>query len=162
MSRDLLKIGEALPQVFGRAIPIIEPDTQILLAVSQLLFHKVDALPVGFRPKEKKRRAVFGYSCLNKLLETNSLNYGKFLELPCVKAAHELTRIKADDNIESLLHMFQKTEFGYTWVESETVWGFASLLDSLELYRNGLIDTDMTVGESAAPIFSLPGETKID
>jgi CBS domain-containing protein len=99
---------------------------------------------------------------LDELLKTDSDEYEKFLYSPCVKAAKELARIKADDNIESFLHLFQKSGFGFSWVESKTASGFASVLDSLELYANGLIESDMTVGETASPIFSLPGETKID
>jgi len=162
MSKTFMKIGEALPHVFDRATPVLEPDTEVLLAVSQLLFHKVDALPIGFRPRQRKRHAVFGYSCLDKLLQTEPEEYGKFLASPCVKAARELARIKADDDIESFLNVFQTTGFGLSWVESKTASGFASLLDSLNLYSQGLIDTSMTVGETASPIFSLPGETKID
>ena len=152
-----MEIGETLPEVFNRTVPVIEPDTQIIVAVSQLLFHEVDALPIGFSPPQKKRHAVLGYSCLNKLLETSSNNYTQFLYSPCLDAAQELVRIKADDNIESFLRKFVKTQVGYAWVESQTVWGFASLLDSLELYTRELIESDMTVGETASPIFSLPG-----
>jgi len=156
-----MKIGEALPQVFDRSVPVLDPDSEVLLAVSQLLFHKVDALPIGFRPRQRKRQAVFGYSCLDELLRTDPDDYGKFLYSPCVKTAKELARIKADDNIESFLHVFKKSGFGYSWVESRTASGFASVLDSLELYTKGFIDSDMTVGETASPIFSLPAKTKI-
>jgi hypothetical protein len=157
-----MKIEEALPQVFDRATPVLDPNTEVLLAVSQLLFHEVDALPIGFKPGQRKRHAVFGYSCLDDLLQTQPENYGSFLSSPCVKTAKELARIKADDDIESFLHVFLKTGFGFSWVESKTASGFASRIDSLELYTQGLIDTEMRIGDIASPIFSLPGETKID
>ncbi|MFI5421179.1 MAG: hypothetical protein ACHQ1H_09465, partial [Nitrososphaerales archaeon] len=78
-----MKIEEALPQIFTRTYPVLEPKTQMLLAVSLLRFHQIDALPIGFKRTQKKRLAVFGYSCLKKLLETDPDNLGKFLELPC-------------------------------------------------------------------------------
>jgi hypothetical protein len=162
MSNTLMKIAEALPQVFDRSIPVLDPNTEVLLAVSQLLFHDADALPIGFNRRQRKRHAVFGYSCLDKLLQTEPDEYGKFLDSPCVKSAKELARIKAEDNIEAFLQVFLKSGVGYSWVESKKVSGFASMIDSLELYSQGLIETDMSIGEIASPIFSLPGETKID
>ena len=156
-----MKIGEALPQIFHRTYPVLEPQTQMLLAVSLLRFHQIDALPIGFRPQQKKRLAVFGYSCLSKLLETDPNDYGKFLELPCKKAALELSTVEIDDSIEDLLRVFEKTKFGFAWVESERMGGFASLRDLLQLYEKGLISTEMTAGEVASPIFSLPADTDL-
>jgi hypothetical protein len=79
-----------------------------------------------------------------------------------VRPAQELTRIKPDDDIESFLFNFKKSGIGYTWIESKKAWGFASLIDSPDLYSKGMIDANMTVGQAASPIFPLPGETKID
>jgi hypothetical protein len=162
MSNTPMKIGEALPQVFDRSIPVLDPDTEIILAVSQLLFHKTDALPMEFRPRQRKRHAIFGYACLDELLRTPPDDYAKFLYSPCVKTAKELARSRAEDNIESFLHVFQESGFGFSWVDSKRASGFASVLDSLELFAKGLVDSVMTVGETASPIFSLPGETRID
>jgi CBS domain-containing protein len=157
----MTKIGEALPHIFQRTYPVLEPGTQMLLAVSLLRFHQIDALPIGFKPGEKKKLAVFGFSCLSKLLETRPADYGKFLELPCQKAALRLATVDIDASIEDLLRVFEKTKFGFAWVESERLGGFASLRDLLELYEKGLITTNMKVGEVASPIFSLPSDSKI-
>src|SRR5579864_1208075 len=98
----------------------------MLLAVSLLRFHEIDALPIGFNPSQRKRLAVFGYSCLSLLLETLPRNYGKFLELPAKKAALELATIGIDKGVESLIEIFKRTKFGFAWVESEKLAGFAS------------------------------------
>jgi CBS domain-containing protein len=156
-----MKIGEALPNIFSRTYPVLEPKTQMLLAVSLLRFHQIDALPIGFKPGQKKKLAVFGYSCFSKLLETNPRDYGKFLELPCEVAALELSTVDVDASIEELLAVFRKTKFGFAWVESERLGGFASLRDLLQLYEKDLISTKMTVGQVASPIFSLPSETDL-
>ena len=156
-----MKIGEALPQIFKRSYPALEPGTQMLLAVSLLRFHQIDALPVGFKARQRKKLAVFGFSCLSKLMETSPRNYGKFLNLPCEKAALELSRVDVDGTIAGLLRVFQKTKFGFAWVESKQSGGFASLRDLLELYGNGLIDTPMTVGEVASPVFSMPPDSTL-
>ncbi|MHB2035618.1 MAG: hypothetical protein ACYCPW_02620 [Nitrososphaerales archaeon] len=158
-----MKIGEALPDIFRRTYPVLEPGTQMLLAASLLRFHQIDALPIGFKPRQKRRKrlAVFGYSCLSKLLETDARNYGKFLEMPCEHAALALSTIDVNEIVEALLRVFEKTKFGFAWVESERLGGFASLRDVLELYAKGVINAKMTVGEVASPIFSLPKDSKI-
>jgi CBS domain-containing protein len=160
-SKLLMKISDAIPNIFRRTYPIIEPGTQMLLAVSLLRFHQIDALPIGFKPQEKKRLAVFGYSCLSRLLETDPKNYRKFLELPCERVALELSAIDGTESLDAMLRLFEKTRFGFTWVESERLGGFASLHDLLSLYENGMISTEMTAGEAASPIFSLPGESNL-
>ncbi len=156
-----MQIGEALPQVFRRTYPIIEPTTQLLLALSLLRFHEIDALPIGIKASQKKRLAVFGYSCLSLLLKTPPKNYGKFLELPAKKAALELATIGINKDIYSLVKIFKRTRFGFAWVESEKLAGFASLRDLLELYESGVLETRMTLGELASPIFSMPRGEKV-
>jgi len=156
-----MKIEDALPQIFTRTYPVLESGTQMLLAVSLLRFHQIDALPIGFKARQKKRFAVFGYSCLKKLLETDPDDYGKFLELPCEKASRELSTLDMNEDITSLLRVFQKTKFGFAWVESNKLGGFGSLRDLLGLYRKKLISTDLKIDEVASPIFSMPPGTPI-
>ena len=94
---------------------------------------RYDALPLTFKSMEKKRFAVFGYSCLSKLLETEANNYGKFLEMPCEKTALELTTIDGRKGPRSPdFRIFEKTKFGFAWVESNRLGGFASLRDLIE------------------------------
>ena len=157
-----MKIGEALPQIFFRASPVLEPGTKMLLAVSLLRFHQIDAIPIGFKARQKKKRAVLGYSCLKRLIQTDPADYGKFLELPCEKASQELSTIDNTEDIKELLRLFQNTKFGFAWVESKQLGGFASLRDLLGLYVRELFNSDMTIGQLASPIFSLPPDTKID
>lgn len=156
-----MKIGEALPHIFNRTYPVLEPGTQMLLAVSLLRFHQIDALPIGFKPGQKKKFAVFGFSCLSRLQETPPKEYARFLEQPCETASLQLSTVDVDDTIVSLLEVFEKTKFGFSWVESARIGGFASLRDLLELYQNGVLDTTMTVEQVASPIFSLPSKTQL-
>ncbi len=156
-----MRIGDALPQVFRRSYPFVLPSTDILTAASLLRFHQIDALPIEFRPRQKTRLAVLGYSCLSKLLKTKPKDYENFMKLPARKAALELTSINVDREISDLLRIFQKTRFGFAWIESDRQGGFASLRDLLELYSRAVIHTDMKVSELASPIFSMPPETSI-
>ena len=156
-----MKIGDALPHIFNRTYPVLEPGTQMLLAVSLLRFHQIDALPIGFKPGQKKKFAVFGFSCLSSLQETQPKDYASFLEQPCENASLQLSTVDVNDQIASLLEVFEKTKFGFSWVESDRLGGFASLRDLLELYQNGILDTTMTVEQVASPIFSLPSRTRL-
>jgi hypothetical protein len=156
-----VRIGDALPQVFRRGYPIVLPSTDILTAASLLRFHEIDALPIEFRGTQKTRLAVFGYSCLSKLLKTKPKNYENFMKLPARKAALKLRSISVDREISDLLRIFQKTRFGFAWIESDKQGGFASLRDLLALYSKAIIQTDMKVSDLASPIFSMPSETRI-
>lgn len=134
----------------------------MLLAVSLLRFHQIDALPIGFKRLQKKRFAVFGYSTLARLLETKPSDYGKFLEQPCEIASLELTSLPNTKDIETLLKTFSTTKFGFAWIEGKfESGGFASLRDILNLYDNGTIATKMTVAEVASPIVSLKARTPL-
>ena len=104
-----VQIGEALPQVFRRTYPIIEPTTQMLLALSLLRFHEIDALPIGIKASQKKRLAVFGYSCLSLLLETPPKNYGKFLELPPRRPHSNLLLSVSTKTSNHWLKIFKRT-----------------------------------------------------
>ena len=134
----------------------------MLLAVSLLRFHQIDALPIGFKRLQKKRYAVFGYSTLSKLLQTDPSEYGKFLEQPCETAALELAAISDTKDVEELLRTFKATKFGFAWAEGKfESGGFASLRDLLTLYDNGVIATKMKVGDVASPIVSLKPSTSL-
>ncbi|MDG6906048.1 MAG: hypothetical protein JRN20_09720 [Nitrososphaerota archaeon] len=156
-----MRISEALPGIFKRTYPILEPGTQMLLAVSLLRFHQIDALPIGLKPRQRKRFAVFGYSCLSSLLKSEPKDYRKFLEMPCEKAALELATLDREDTIDSMLQMFDQTRFGFAWVNSPDLGGFATFRDLLPLYDSGAIQSDLSVDDIASPIFSMPANSSI-
>ena len=120
-----MKIGEAFPRIFQRTCPVLEPGTSVLLAAPLLRFHQIDAIRIWFRPKQRSKLVLSGFSCLSRLRETPPDQYGKFLELPCKSASLELSSIAVDDTLEGLLQLYAKSGFGFAWVESETrLWGF--------------------------------------
>jgi CBS domain-containing protein len=74
----------------------------------------------------------------------------------------ELSTVKADDDIQELFEVIKKTRFGFAWVEGKfETGGFASLRDLLGLYENGVISTDMTLGEVASSIVSLDKDASL-
>jgi len=139
----------------------VQPTTELLLAVSLLRFHQIDAVPIEFKPSQKKHLAVFGYSCLSKLLKTRPKNYQNFLQQPATRAALEISTIDVNAKIFQLLQLFQKTKFGFAWVESKKIGAFASLQDLLSLYEEGTFETDATLANVSSPIFSLSKQTNI-
>lgn len=157
-----MKIVEALPGIFSRTYPVLEPGTELLLAASLLRFHQIDAVPIDFKAGQKKHFAVLGYSCLANLLKTDPSWYKSFLEQPCERAAQEVATVAADDELGNLLKTFAKTEFGFAWVEGEfEVGALVSLRDVLGLYEYGTLTTPVKVDEVASPIYSMSSDATI-
>src|SRR5271170_2370809 len=63
-----LKIRDALPQVFNRAYPVLDPKMPMLPAVSMLRFQQIDGLPLVVDVTTSRPRALHGYSLLKRLL----------------------------------------------------------------------------------------------
>jgi hypothetical protein len=157
-----LKIAEALPDIFKRTYPVLESGTELLLAASLLKFHQIDAIPIGFKKKQKKHLAVLGYSCLSHLLQTKPSMYKTFLEQPCDKIAQELSSISWNTNLETLLKLFWETKFGFSMVEGKfETSALVSLRDLLGLYRDDVLSTTMSLGQIASPIFSMSSESSL-
>jgi hypothetical protein len=154
-----VKIGEALPGIFKKSYPVLDPGTQLLVVASLLRFHEIDALPLGVKQNQRGRLVVGGYSLLSRLMAIQPKEYRRFLELPCERASLDLARTKVNDSLEGLLDIFSKTRFGFAWVESHSGidGGFVSLRDLLELHESGFFETELNVAEVASsPVMSLP------
>jgi CBS domain-containing protein len=157
-----MKIAVALPNIFKRTYPVLESGTQLLLAASLLRFHQIDAIPIGFKKKQKNHLAVLGYSCLSHLLKTDPGLYMEFLEQPCENAAQELSAISADDDVEDLLDLFYETKFGFAMVEGKFELGaLVSLRDLLGLFKNKFLATTLTIDQIASPIFSMDSSSTL-
>ncbi len=157
-----MKIDEALPEIFARSYPVLEPSTKLLLALSLLRFHQIDALPLSIQRGQRTNLAVMGYSCLSNLLDTNPEEYGKYLEQPCKKVAQELATLPSGEELTELLELFRKSKFGFALIRGlDEIGGLASLRDLLAFYGDGLFSTDLTIGEVASPIFKMPGSESL-
>ncbi len=163
MGRDgtQLKIRAALPHVFNRAYPVLDPKMPMLPAVSMLRFQQIDGLPL-ITGTASKPRALNGYSLLKKILALGPGGFWEFVEKPCEDASMGIGSIDADQELESLFDLFVKDRFGFAWINSGDGSGApVSLADILELYKNGTIESDLTVRDVASPIFALPGMTPL-
>lgn len=156
-----MRISAALPGVFKRAYPSLDPTTQMLSAISLLQFHEIDALPISFASGQKQR-AVYGYTCLSRLLRLDPSGFGPFLERQCEDASEPLVTVGGDELIESLFETFREERFGFAHVEDRTeIGGLVTLADVLELYETGGLETDLLVRDVASPIFTLPNATSL-
>lgn len=163
--RDVILQGD------GTRIPRISPQTNTWEAILTLLNSNVNAIAVGppenIKEGTPNRRwlAISGYSILSKLLQTTSKDYEAVLSAPCVDKSLSVGEVTSEDDIVSLLHVFDASSFGYALSEDQKTRNFngiVSLTDLLRLYLNGEIESDMIAREVASyPVFSLPKNTTI-
>ncbi len=160
-----MRIKDALPGIFQKAYPVIDPKTEMLAAMSLLRFHEIDALPLAFdsaAKKERRQRAVFGFSSLARLLLLKPSEFGAFLRRPCEAASEFLASVSAGRSLSSLLDVYARTRFGFARVEdNKSVGALASLSDVIGLYEKGTISADLTVNDVASPILSTSEETTL-
>ena len=157
-----MRIKDALPHVFTRAYPVLDPKMPMLPAVSMLRFQQIDGLPLVIEGAAGRPRALHGYSLLKRLLALGQGGFWKFIERPCEDAAQSIGAVSSHDDIEKLFEVFLKERFGFAWIsETEKTGAPVSLADVLELYKNGMIESDLQVKDVASPVFSLPGMTPL-
>jgi hypothetical protein len=157
-----LKIRDALPHVFNRAYPVLDPKMPMLPAVSMLRFQQIDGLPLVIEATTTRPLALHGYSLLKRLLALGQGGFWRFIEKPCEDAAQTIGVVSADESLERLFEVFLKERFGFAWISDTARTGVpVSLADVLELYKTGTIECDLQVKEVASPVFSLPGMTPL-
>lgn len=158
-----LKLSEALPEAFARTWPGLDPGTQILLGLLLLRSHHIDALPITL-VGEGRVHFISGYSCLNELAHTTTVDYGKFFRLTCDNVSIELPIASAGENLSSLLKIFSETQFGFAWASRDDYHdgAFIRLADLLPLYDKGILSTKLSIGYvSSRNVFSLDKDSSL-
>lgn len=157
-----MRVRDALPHVFTRAYPVLDPKMPMLPAVSMLRFQQIDGLPLVVEGSTGRPRALHGYSLLKKLLALGQGGFWKFIERPCEDAAQSIGTVSAEAEIESLFEVFLKERFGFAWISESAGTGVpVSLADVLELYKTGILESELQVKDVASPAFTLPGMTPL-
>jgi hypothetical protein len=109
--------------------------------------------------------ALSGYSILSKLSRVPSQGYEVALNTPCIDGALPVGEITEEDDIVSLLHVFDASSFGFALTENSKTrdyGGMVSLFDLLEMYSKDRLTSDLFVRDVASsPIFSMPRESAI-
>jgi CBS domain-containing protein len=156
-----VRIDQALPRLFERAYPAIDPMTPIISVLPLLRFHEVDALPLSF-DSTKKQRGIFGYTSLARILSLGPKRFPTFLNQPCEDVSEPLAKVRADQQISDLLKEFQRARFGFARVtEKKRVGGLVSLDDILRLYENGILSCKMKAEEVSSKAFWLPPSSTV-
>jgi len=154
-----LRIKDALPELFQRAYPALDPKMEMLSALSLLQFHGIDALPLSF-DSDRKNRAVTGFSSLARVMRLDRKGLPTFLRQPCEEASEPLSTVGAERSVSVLLDKFLRTRFGFARVEEKkNVGALVSLWDLLGLYQTRVFNTDLTVEDVGSSIFSMPPRT---
>lgn len=154
-----MRIRDALPGIFHKAYPVLDPNAQVLPVMSLLRFHEIDALPVyseDARLGKTVRRAVYGFYSLRRLMALKPGEFSRFLTQPCGATSERLSTISAGRSLTSLLGVFAKTRFGFARVEDgANVGALAGLRDVLPLYEAGAVETGLSVEDVGSPIVSV-------
>jgi len=156
-----LKIVDAIPQIFRRAYPAIDPRTEVLPALSLLRFHEIDALPLSL-DSELKHRAVFGLSCLVRLTQLGVRELAPFLRQPCESISEPIATVQSSQSLSVLLNTFGRTRFGFARVEQRRdVGALAGLSDILGLFEKGSAKARLRVKDVASPKISVSKDCSI-
>ena len=164
----LLRLNEAVPGLFGRAVPTVAHGTFTVIAGTLLDIPRREVLLIStadgrvrYLSREGKWMAFAGYPLLEKMLATEPKDLYRLLFQPCDGVSIFLDPVRSD-GVGAVLDAFQKTRFGHALVESGESFGMVTLADALLLYQEDLLSTGLRLRDVASsPAFSLPGSTSI-
>ncbi|MDG6923107.1 MAG: CBS domain-containing protein [Nitrososphaerota archaeon] len=165
-----LKIKDAFPEIVSRKLPRLQPSATTRDAISLLKSSKLNAVciePQTEHSREEGRRrplAVSKYSILTSLSNTQPSHYEQFMDSSCTDSALLIGSASENDDIVSLLHVFESSTLGYSAIESSLhkMMSMISIIDVLELYEKRIFTSDLFIADVATtPIFGLPPETSL-
>ncbi|MDE1853468.1 MAG: CBS domain-containing protein [Thaumarchaeota archaeon] len=165
-----MKLKEALPSIFNSPLPLVEGGTPLVVAGSLLDTPRRDAVRIvsagagkSASSADNEKCLVFsGYSALVGLLQSKPTDYYRFLFETCEKASLSVRPLTPNTELTEVLRTFAETKFGWAVVKGARKYGVVALSDLIPLYRSGVLETDLSVGEIASPkIFALPPSTSL-
>jgi CBS domain-containing protein len=157
------QLASAFPHAFDRQYAVVKPSYPLITVLYLLKIQELAAVPLT-SGKRDENRAVFGFSCLEKLVKLGPTRFASLLRRPCEGVADELDCLTTDQDLGDLLDSFKARRLGCAVVRAPGPYGRRTLLtlsDVMRLYERGLIKTDMVAQDVASPIFSMPGDTSI-
>ena len=144
---------ELFGDAFKRATPSITADSSILVAGSVLGFHGIDALTI-IRKKAYTDEVVVGCNILTGLVHAFPKNIHSYITSKCGSISTRLPVIRYDATLPELLSKFIETKVGLAFAYKGRR-ALISLSDLLQLYDNGIIDTELTCKDVASPPFHI-------
>lgn len=158
-----MRLDSAFPDILDRHYAVIKPSYPLITVLFLLKIQELAAVPLT-SGKEDERRAVFGFSCLERFVKLGPARFASLLRGSCERAANELDSLTMDQELGELLDSFKKRGLGFAVLRSPSTYRrrtLVTLLDVLQLYERGLIKSDMLVGDVASPVFSMSGDTPL-
>lgn len=167
-----MKIKQAFHEVLSQKLPRLQTSTSTREAISMLKSSRWNALCVespatGHSKEAEERRrplAVSKYSILSNLINTQPSHYDRFMDSPCSESALLIGSASENDDIVSLLHVFESSTLGYSAIVNaeHKLIGLLSIVDVLQLYENNIFTSDLFIADVASsPIFGLRPETPL-
>ena len=167
-----MKIKEAFPEVLSRKLPRLQTSASTREAISLLKSNRwsavcIEPLAAGHSKETEERRrplAVSKYSILSNLINTQPAHYERFMDSPCSESALLIGSASENDDIVSLLHVFESSTLGYSAIQNSErkLIGMLSVVDVLQLYENRIFTSDLFIADVASsPIFGLRPETPL-
>jgi predicted transcriptional regulator len=167
-----MRIDAALPDLLERYTPKVEQGASNIYAIAILLSSDLGVLPIkqsliiaDKSPKRDERRVISGYSVVSGLIQSSPKDYERFLSEPCVNEALTVGTVSFErDDIQSLLHTFESSTFGYALLESSIPGksGLILIRDLLPLFDQDVLSSSLTVKDVATrKVFSMPQSSSI-
>ena len=156
-----MKIKEALASVGSVLLPSIPASSSTLDAIRELRRSDSEAILVKKTGEsaETALHAVSGYSIIARLSNFEPKHYSAFLSESCINSALSIGEVSMKDDLISLLHMFETTEFGYAMVDRSGIKTphIMTVRSLLKLYEFDTVSSDLVAREVASsPVFSVP------
>lgn len=146
-----MTVGRVLKLSGRKKLLKIPASESILSAMSLMLKNNHEQLLI--EPIDHERPLlVTGYSVISRLLESKPLQYATFLKSPCLLYCLSSGTISKDSDLQSLLHVYEATTFGFAMVHDEINQIFAkvSIEDLLTLFSEGILSSDISIDQVAS------------
>ena len=157
---------DAFPGVFSRATPVVYAHQPLIFGASLLRFHPIEAALVlaeklDYVKEGTRERFLSGYSILAGLARGKPAESYKWLFDTCANHALSLDVLPADERLECLLGLFNRTRFGFTVITQGGERAMVGLSDVLRLYEEGVLDTDVKAKEVASKTITVDGKVTL-
>ena len=161
--REERELDHVLKLTGRKKLATVPASADVVTALGQMSKNNFDILLVD--PIDNERPLVFSeYSIISKLLDKDPGQYGAFLRSPCLLYCLSGGTTGRNSDLQSLLHVFESTTFGYAMVHDEIgrIFTIVSVNDLLPLYGRGMLSSNLRVSDViSTPVFSMSRGSKI-
>lgn len=162
-------LSAIFPELYKKPNPIIEPNSPLIVTGSLLHLEEVQMLAIdgGMEPridpntKIRMYGAIGGLSVLSKVRMTNPKDYSKLLWTPCKEIPVWVGAVSYEDSLDELLGVVDLTRFGDAIVEKGNATALLTLSEIIQLFRSGVIKSNLRVSEVGSVIFSISSDADL-